>query len=93
MDRGMNTSPVQSLDEQQDETKFTSKGQKPVILQVEPQEETLQLESLETEDTSVKQADPADVQVQDIKENEESVSENTSEQRVPVAEDTSEQQA
>ena len=35
MDRGMNTSPVQSLDEQQDETKTTSKGQKPVVTQAE----------------------------------------------------------
>ena len=31
MDRGMNTSPVQSLDEQQDETKTTLKEQKPVV--------------------------------------------------------------
>ena len=78
----MNTSPVQSSDEQQDETKSTSKGQKPVVLQAEPQEETLQPESLETEDTGMKQADPADVQAQDVKEN-----------KVPVVEDTSEQQA
>ena len=35
MDRGMNTSPVQSLDEQQDKTKNTSKGQKPVVTQAE----------------------------------------------------------
>ena len=78
----MNTSPVQSSDEQQDETKSTSKGQKPVVLQAEPQEETLQPESLETEDTGMKQADPADAQAQDAKEN-----------KVPVVEDTSEQQA
>ena len=31
MDRGMNTSLVQSLDEQQDEIRTTSKGQKPVV--------------------------------------------------------------
>ena len=35
MDRGMNTSPVQSLDKKQDETKTTSKGQKPVVTQAE----------------------------------------------------------
>ena len=93
MDRRMNTSHVQSSDEQQDETRFTSKGQKPVVLQAEPQEETLQPESLETEDTGVKQADPTDVQAQDVKENEVPVAENTNEQQVPVAEYTSEQQA
>ena len=82
MDRETNTSPVQFLDEQQDETKTTSKGQKPVVTQADLQEETLQLESPETEDTSMKQADPTDVQAQDIQEN-----------KVPVAEDTSEQQA
>ena len=51
--RGMNTSPVQSLDEQQDETMTTSKGQKPVVTQADLQEETLQPESLETEDTGM----------------------------------------
>ena len=85
MDRGTNTSPVQYLAEQQDETKTTSKGQKPVVPQAELQEETLQLESPETEDTGVKQADPADVQSQDIKENEVQVAEDTSEQQAPVA--------
>ena len=35
MDRGTNTLPVQSLDEQQDKTKITSKGQKPVVTQAE----------------------------------------------------------
>ena len=81
MDRGMNTSPVQSLDEQQDKTRTTSKGQKPVVTQADLQEQTLQLESPETEDTGMKQADPTDEQVQNIEEN-----------NVPVAEDTSEQQ-
>ena len=67
-DKGTNTSPVQSSDEQQDETKTTSKGQKPVVTQAEWQEETLQLESPETEDTSIKQADPTNIQAQDIEE-------------------------
>ena len=87
MNRGMNTSPVQSLDKQQEETTTTSKGQKPVVTQANLQEETLQLESPETEDTGMKQADPTYsqdptyVQAQDMEENE-----------VPVAEDTSEQE-
>ena len=65
--RGMNTSPVQSSDEQQEETKTTSKGQKPVVTQADLTEETLQLESPETEDTSTKQADLTYVQAQDVK--------------------------
>ena len=68
--------------QQQDETKTTSTRQKPVVPQAELQEETLQLESPETEDTSMKQSNPINVQAQDIEENE-----------VPVTEDTSEQQA
>ena len=62
MNRGMSTSPVQSSDEQQDEAKTTLKGQKPVVTQADLQEETLQPESPETEDTSLKWADPTDVQ-------------------------------
>ena len=58
MNRGTNTSPVQSLDEQQ----------KPVITQADLQEETLQPKSPETEDTSMKQADPTCVQAQDMEE-------------------------
>ena len=85
MDRGMNTLPVQSSDDQQDETKTTSKGQKPVATQAEQQEETLQLESPETENTSVKQADPTDIQVQDIKDSDVPVAEDTNEQQTPVA--------
>ena len=40
--------------EQQDGMKTTSKGQKPVVTQAELQENTLQLESPQTKDTSVK---------------------------------------
>ena len=58
MNRGTNTSPVQSLDEQQEETMTISKGQKIVVTQADLQEETLQPESPETEDTSMKQAGP-----------------------------------
>ena len=45
MDRGTNTSPVLSLDEQQVEMKTTSTGQRPVVTQAELQDNTLQLES------------------------------------------------
>ena len=85
MNRGTNTSPVQSLGEQQEETATTSKGQKPVVTQADLQEETLQLESPETEDTSMKQADPTYVQAQDMEENQVPVAEDTSEQQVQVA--------
>ena len=51
-DRGMNTSPVSSLDKQQVKTKTTSTGQKPVVTQAELQENTLQPESPEIEDTT-----------------------------------------
>ena len=54
------------MDEQQDGTKTTSKEQKPVVTQADLQEETLQQESPETEDTGMKQADPTDVQAQDV---------------------------
>ena len=79
MNRGMNTSPVPSFDEQQDKMKTTSKGQKPVVTQVELQENTLQLESLQMKDTSMKQADPTIVQAQNIKENNKQVEEDTNE--------------
>ena len=58
MNRWMNTSPVQTLDEQKEEITTKTTGQKATITQAETPEETLQLESLETEDTSAKQADP-----------------------------------
>ena len=35
MNRGMNTSPVQTSDEQEEETTTTSKGQKPVVRQAD----------------------------------------------------------
>ena len=85
MNRGTNTSPVQSLDEQEEIT-TTAKPQKATITQAETHEETLQLESLGTEDTSANQADPIQgqdptyVQAQNVEENE-----------VPLAKDTSDQ--
>ena len=56
--RGTNTSPVQTLDEQEEEVKTMNTGQKAGITPAETQEETLQLESLEIEDTGIKQANP-----------------------------------
>ena len=56
--RGTNTSPVQALDKQEEEITTTITGQKARITPAEMQEETLQLESLETEDTGMKQVDP-----------------------------------
>ena len=50
MNRGMNTSFIQSQGEQEEEITTTTKGQKAVITQAETQEETLQLESLGKED-------------------------------------------
>ena len=54
---------------------MTTKGQKAIITQAETQEVTLQLESSETKDTSMKQADPTQgqdpmsVQAQNMEEN------------------------
>ena len=84
MNRGTNTSSVSSSDEQQDEMKTTSKGQKPVVTQTELQENTLQLESPEIEDTSMKQVDPTNIQAQDGKENDEPVEKDTSEQQAQL---------
>ena len=87
MNRGMNTSSVQSSDKQGEEITTMTKGQKATITQAETQEETLQLEFLETKDTGVKQADltqgqdPMSVQAQNMEEN-----------QVPNAKDTSDMQ-
>ena len=56
--KGTNTSPVQTLDEQEEEVTTSKTGQKARITPTETQEETLQLESLETEDTGIKQVNP-----------------------------------
>ena len=81
MDRGMNTSPVLSSDEQQFEMKTTSTGHQHVVTQAELQDNTLQLESPEIKDTGVEQADPTNVQTQDVKENTKLVEVDTSEQQ------------
>ena len=90
MNRGMNTSPVQSSDEQEEEITTMTKGQKATITEAETQEETLQLESLSTEDTSMKQADPTQgqdpvsVQAQNMEENEAQDAEDTGNMQVQV---------
>ena len=85
--RGMNTSPVQTSDEQEEEVTTTKTGQKARITPAEMQEETLQLESLETEDTGMKQVDPTPGQ-----DFESSQAQNMEENEVPDAKDTSNMQ-
>ena len=85
MDRGTNTSPVLSSDEQQVKIKTTSTGQQPVVTHAELQDNTLQPESPEIEDTGIKQADPVNVQTQDVEENAKLVEVDTSEQQAQVA--------
>ena len=84
MNRGTNILPDLSLDEQQAEIKTTLTGQQPVATQAQLQDNTLQLESPETEDTGVEQTDPINVQTQDIKGNPETVEVKASKQQTPV---------
>ena len=76
--RGTNTSPVKNSDAQEEDT-----GQKARITPPEMQEETLQPESLETEDTSIKQVNP--MQDQDF---ESLQAQNIGETEVPDVQDT-----
>ena len=80
----MNTSPVQTSDEQEEEITTTETGQKARIIPAEMQEETLQLESLEIEDTDMKQVDPTPGQ-----DSESLQAQNREENEVPDAKDTS----
>ena len=84
MNRGTITSPVQSSDKKEQEITTTAKGQKAGITQAETQEETLQLESLEAEDTGMKQADPTQGQ-----EPTSAQAQNVEKNEIPVAKDTS----
>ena len=59
--------------------------QQPVDILTELQDNTLQPESPEMEDTSIKQADPINVQTQDVDKNAKLVEVDTSEQQVQVA--------
>ena len=85
--RGTNTSPFQTSDEQEEEITTTKTGQKARITPTEMQEDILQLESLETEDTSMKQVDPTPGQ-----DSESLQAQNREENEVPDAEDTSNMQ-
>ena len=51
--RGTNTSPVPGPEEQEEEVITPNTGLQAGIIPAEPQEETLRLESLETQDTSI----------------------------------------
>ena len=84
MDREKNTSPVLSSVEQEVEIKTTSTGRQPVDTHTEMQDNTLQLESPKMEDTGVQQADPTNVQTQDVEENAKLADVETSEQQAQV---------
>ena len=75
------------MDEQEEEVTTTNTGQKARITQTETQEETLQLESLETDDTGMKQVNP--MQGQD---SESLQAQNIEENEVPDTQDTSDTQ-
>ena len=77
--RGTNTSPVQTSDEQEEEVITSNTGQKARITPVEMQEET--------EDTSAKQVNPISGQ-----DSESLQAKNTEENEVPDAQDTTDTQ-
>ena len=53
--RGTNTSPIPAPEEHEEEVLIPNTGLQAIIIPEETQEETLQPESLETQDTSIKQ--------------------------------------
>ena len=55
--RSTNTSPISDLEEQEEEVIIPSLNPQAITTQVDTQEETLQPESLETEDTGIKKVD------------------------------------
>ena len=85
--RGTNTSPVPGPEEQEEEVITPNTELQVGIIQAETQEETLQLESLETQDTSVKQVHT--IQDQDSKPLQ---AQNIGEIKVPEAQDTTDTQ-
>ena len=85
--RGTNTSPVQTSDEQEEEITTTKTGQKAGITPAEMEEETLQLESLEIEDTRMKQVDPTPGQGSESLQ-----AQNREGNEVPDADDSSDMQ-
>ena len=64
--RSTNTSPTSEPDEQDQEVSFQSVKPQAALTQAETQEETLQLESLETEDTSIKKVHTQKTKLQDL---------------------------
>ena len=56
--RGTSTSPLPNPGEQEEEVMIPNMGPQAGITPAETQEQTLQLESLEMEDTSIKQVSP-----------------------------------
>ena len=85
--RGTNTSPVPNPSEQEEENTIPNTGSQARITPAEMQEETLQLESLEIEDTGVKQV--SSMQNRDLKSLQ---AQNIGETEVPGAQDTSDTQ-
>ena len=63
---GTNTSPIQNPDEQEEEDMIPNTGPQARITPAETQEETLQPESLEIQDTSIKQVNPMPDQDSDL---------------------------
>ena len=87
INRGTYTSPVPDSDEQEEEVIIPNTGQKAGTTPAKMQEETVQLESLETEGTSIKQVNP--MQDQD---SEPLQAQNIGETVVPGAHDTNDMQ-
>ena len=85
--RWTNTSPVPNPDQQEEEVIIPNTGQQVRITPAETQEETLQLESLEIQDTSIEQVNP--MQNQDSKSLQ---AQNIGETEEPDAQDTSDTQ-
>ena len=85
--RWTNTSPVPNPDQQEEEVIIPNTGQQVRITSAETQEETLQLESLEIQDTSIEQVNP--MQNQDSKSLQ---AQNIGETEEPDAQDTSDTQ-
>ena len=85
--RGTNTSPVLNPSEQKEEVIIPNTGPQAGITPTEMQEETLQLEFLDTEDTSINQVHP--MQDQD---SESLQAQNLGETEVPDTQDTSDTQ-
>ena len=72
-----------SSSERYSEIETTSTGQQPVVTQPELQDNTLQPESPEIEDTGMEQADPTNVQSQDVEENAKPIGTSKQQAQVP----------